>query len=71
MAANDSRALTRPPRLHGVIDPVVIFGCPPRGEKSPSKAGSFFDNTPYISAPPKKPTPLFPRTSPWIAGHKK
>ena len=49
MAANDSRALTRPPRPHGVIDPVVIFGWTPRGENVPSK-NFFFDNTPYITA---------------------
>ena len=54
-----------------MIDPVVIFGWTPRGEKFPSKNALIFDNTPYISAPPKKPTPLFPRTSPWIAGYKK
>ena len=54
--------------LDGVIDPVVIFGWTPSGEKFPSKAGSFFDNTPYISAPPKKAHPAISRTSPWIAG---
>jgi hypothetical protein len=50
---------------------VVIFGWTPRGEKFPNKNNAYFDNTPYISAPPKKAHPAIPRTSPWIAGYEK
>ena len=53
-----------------MIDPVVIFGWDPRGEKSPSEHALFL-TTPLTFPPlPKNPPRYFPYL-PRIAGYKK
>jgi hypothetical protein len=70
MAADDSRALARPPRPHGVIDLWFRLG-PHREGKNFQVKHAYFDKAPDKSTSPKKPPPLFSRTSPRLLWCKK
>ena len=66
MAADDGRALARPPRPHGAIDPVVIFVWDPTGGGKISKCMLISTSAPANPPLPKKPTPLVFSYLPWI-----
>ena len=57
MAADDGRALARPPRPHGAIDPVVIFVWDPTGGGKISKC-MLISTTPPTNPPVQKTHPL-------------
>jgi hypothetical protein len=61
MAADDGRALARPSRPLGVIDPR-------RRGKNFQVKHAYFDNALHKVAPAKKATPCFPVTSPRLRG---
>ena len=63
MAADDGRALARPPRPHGAIDPVVIFVWDPTGGGKISKC-MLISTSPPANPPVQKNRPLFSHTSP-------
>ena len=65
VAADDGRALTRPPRPHGVIDPVVIFGWTPRGKNFQVKA-CLFDKRPLQIRPSQKTHPAISPVPPRV-----